>query len=788
MILLITLLEVVRIDKAMEFTAVNSRRMVSRLHSRLRPRTPSRTQSRIQALCFCIGVLFASDAVAQSRSAGELEAQGLYSQALEQIDAKKYSEALESLRQVQSQFPSFTKIAGVQTRVAVLRESADAGESLAVFLSALTLRDNGEMDAALESLGAIASADPAGTLTDDALYIMAYLQVMDRYAFAKAREALRTLDERFPESAYTDSAQYLEAIALEQLGNTSAARTLLMDLRDRHTALNLPMDFRWPKGTVLSRYWFDRADRRLAIVQERMTNASRFSAKAKQSDGKLRVAVNVNGADLQLLLVPSPLTRQTQWLDGSLTDQLPPSVGIYDGVVEGMADSWVRVVLKNSSITGAIHMNGKQHKLHPDNLIGTLDYYQPRTLNRDGVRAVSSELADSVQGLDALIAPPESLQDALQGKSRSVHTDVRAVPVSIVIDSQFNRYYAGEGLTEALNNMNIADGIYRQFGLALVLDEAVTLSEGADPLNHGRVTLETILRRFRDYRLQYKTLFGQSALTYLFTGNPRSDATLGLAWIDTACRTDGYDVGVTTPSRFGDVLLTHELGHSLGAQHDSDTSCNDNEQSLMWPNISSRTESEFTQCSKTSVLQSRGKQCLSNSVDLAINASSTGTTVNFEVVNPDASLTLDAQLLIETSFPDQLQWPAGCQRQTPTSAKCFVDTLQPDERRVISFIVNDQFQNSDAPVTAQLTPIGLLELRSDDNLATVLVEGGASTQHLIVDINPEISSIAPSSTSVGASSAPSAASSAGSLEWLQLLSIAFLLGCRRQCRRLVLLS
>ncbi|MDB4224766.1 tetratricopeptide repeat protein, partial [Granulosicoccus sp.] len=219
------MLEVVRIDKAMEFTAVNSRRMVSRLHSRLRPRTPSRTQSRIQALCFCIGVLFASDAVAQSRSAGELEAQGLYSQALEQIDAKKYSEALESLRQVQSQFPSFTKIAGVQTRVAVLRESADAGESLAVFLSALTLRDNGEMDAALESLGAIASADPAGTLTDDALYIMAYLQVMDRYAFAKAREALRTLDERFPESAYTDSAQYLEAIALEQLGNTSAART-----------------------------------------------------------------------------------------------------------------------------------------------------------------------------------------------------------------------------------------------------------------------------------------------------------------------------------------------------------------------------------------------------------------------------------------------------------------------------------------------------------------------------------------------------------------------------------
>jgi len=770
--LLIAFLEVSRIDKIMEFTTVNSMKV--------------RTRMRMRVLCLCAGALFASSSLAQSRSESELAAESVYLQALEQIEAEHYSEALGSLRQVQRNFPAYTKIAGVQTRMAVLQESADAGASLGVFLSALTLRDNGDMDSALVSLGAIADADPAGTLTDDALYIMAYLQVMDRYDFAKARESLRTLEERFPESAYTDSAQYLEAIALEQLGNTAAAKTLLMDLRDRHTALNLPMNFRWPKGTVLSRYWYDRADRRLAIVEERVTNASRLSAKQKQSDGKLRVAVNVNGADLQLLLVPSPLTRQTQWLDGSLADQLPPSMGIYDGTIEGVDDSWVRVVLQNSSITGAVYMNGKQHKLHPDNLIGTLDYYRPRIRNGDGVRSISSELADSVQGLDALIAPPVPLQQqALQGKSRSVHTDVRAVPVSIVIDSQFNRYYAGEGLTEALNNMNIADGIYRQFGFALVLDEAVTLSEDSDPLNHGRVTLETILRRFRDYRLQYKTLFGQSALTYLFTGNPRSDATLGLAWIDTACRVDGYDVGVTTPSRFGDVLLSHELGHSLGAKHDTDTECNSNEKSLMWPNISSRTESEFSECSKASVVQSRGKQCFKNSVDLALNASSTGTAVNFEVVNQDASLTLDAELLLETSFPDQLQWPAGCQRQTPTSAKCFVDTLRPDERRVISFIVNDQFQNSDAPVTAQLSPIGLLELKSGDNLATVLVEGGASSQHLIIDNSPDVGSLSPSSTVGTLASAPSAASSSGSVGWFHILSVMFLLGLRRLRARLI---
>lgn len=736
--------------------------------------------SLIRALCLFVCAVFTTATYAQSRSEGEFVADGLYARALDQIAAQRYSQALASLRQVQNRFPSYSKIAGVQTRIAVLQESADAGESLRVFLSALTLRDNGDMDAALVSLGTIASADPAGTLTDDALYIMAYLQVMDRYDFAKARISLRTLEERFPDSAYTDSAQYLEAIALEQLGNTSAARTLLMDLRDRHTALNLPLEFRWPKGTVLSRYWFDRADRRLAIVEERITNASRLGARQKQSDGKLRVSVNVNGIDLELLLVPSPLTRKTQWLDGDLSDQLPPSVGIYDGVVEGVDDSWVRVVLQQSAISGAVYMNGKQHQVRPDNLIGTLDYYQPRTRNADSVRAVSSDLADNVQGIDALIAPPPELQESLQTRSRSVHTDVRAVPVSIVVDSQYNRYYAGSGLVEALNNMNVADGIYRQFGLALVLDEAVTLEEGDDPMNLGRVTLETILRTFRDYRLQYKTLFGNSALTYLFTGNPRSDITLGLAWIDTACRVDGYDVGVTTPSRFGDVLLTHELGHSLGAQHDTDTECGTNSKSLMWPNISSRTEPEFTSCSQDSILQSHGKQCLINSVDLSLNATSTGTVVNFEIVNPDASLTLDAQIEIETSSPDQVEWPAGCRIQTPTSAMCFLDAIQPASQRTLSLSVNEPFQNSDAPVSGQLSPIGLLELRSSDNLATVLVEGGSSSQHLISGGQSPVSGVTPSTSSSGVNTSPSAAKSSGAIGWQWILMGLWLLFRRRR--------
>ena len=708
-----------------------------------------------------------------------------YDLALGQMESRQYSQALASLRQLQKRFPKFEKIAAVQTRIAVLQESADAEESLAVFLKALALRDAGRIDEALVQLDTIASAYPAGALTDDALYISAYLQVMDRYDFQAGRTALATLDQRFPESAYSDSAQYLDAIALEQLGDTGAARLVLIDLRDRHTALSLPLDFRWPSGTVLSRYWFDRADRRLAIVEQRINSASQVSATEKRLDGKLRVAVTVDGADLQLLLVPSPLTRQTQWLDGQLNDQLPPSIGVFDGTVEGVSSSWVRAVLQENSISGVVNINGKRHKLQPANLVGTLDYYQPRSRKPINAGGMQSSLANSLQGLDVLIAPPEQGAVNISPRSRTVQTETRAVPISIVVDSQYDRYYAGSGLAVALNNLNIADGVYRQFGLALTLDEALSFGDTADPMNLGAVTLETILRSFRDYRMQYKTLFEDSALTYLFTGNPKKDVTLGLAWIDTACRLDGYDVGVTTPSTFGDVLLTHELGHSLGAQHDSDTECNDNPRSLMWPNISSKTDTRFTSCSTTSVLRSRSKTCLRNSVDLVLGAFSDSSTVMFDIVNTDKALTLDARLLVETSAPDQLAWPAGCQVQTPTSAVCFVDTLNPAENRALSFQISAHFQGSDAPVTAKLVPVGLLELKPDDNLATASLAGGVSLEHLPVSSPALNLDNAPGANDTGGNNDLAAANSSGgslSLWWLMFALPVF---AQRQQNRVV---
>ncbi|MFK8080835.1 MAG: M12 family metallo-peptidase [Granulosicoccus sp.] len=720
----------------------------------------------INCLRILVGLFFLIISAQAHASADEQ-----YEKALATIESGDYGSALAQLRRLQRDYPGFSKLAAAQTRIAVLQESADAGESLPVFLNALSLRDEGRIQEALAELQLIADAYPAGTLTDDALYITAYLQVMDRYDFAAARVSLQTLQQRFPESAYSDSAQYLDAIAMEQLGDTLGARQALIELRERHTALSLPMNFRWPVGSVLSRYWFDRADRRLAIVEERIAGASTVAGRETQIDGRLRLGVNVGGVDMQLLLVPSPLTRTTQWLDAALTDQAPPSIGVFDGTVEGVDNSWVRAVLQNGSLTGVVNIDGVQQRLTPANLMGTLDYYQPRSRKGTLPGSHHSDLADTLQGLDVLVAPPNP-RAGLSSRTRSVQTDVRAVPLSIVVDSQYDRYYAGEGLANALNNLNVADGVYRQFGLALTLDEALEFEEDADPLQLGAMPLESILRSFRDYRLRYKTIFEDSALSYLFTGNPKTDITLGLAWIDTACRLDGYDVGVTTPSSFGDVLLTHELGHSFGAQHDSDTACSENQDAVMWPNISERTRTNFSSCSKQSVLSAKSKSCLKNSVDLAVSAGISGTSISFSVLNPDGALTLDAQLDVETSAPDQLQWPAGCQVQTPTGASCQLGALRPGENRVIDFPVTQEFQNRDAPVTAQVSPVNALELLQSNNLATVSLTSGESNQHLSIDTKPVGLTQMPVVESQGTPVA-GAASSSGSTNLLALLVLAF---------------
>jgi len=734
----------------------------------------------IVVLLLALGSGSANAADADKVSFRETPAAAHYHNALALIESREYTSSLALLRRIQAYYPGFEQLSSVQTRIAVLQEADNADHVLGHYLSALDKRDAGDIDGAISALDFILQQYKDSSLQDDALYLKAYVQIMDRYDFSAARITIATLQQAFPESSYQDSVEYLDAIALEQLGQTAQARLALEALRDKHTALSLPFGISWPEGNVLSRYWYDRADRRLDIIDQRGASASQMRSKQVDDSGTLRIDVNVDGVDLAYELSPSPLTTQTAWLDGVLQDRLPPAAGVFVGKVVGDDASWVRAVIVDDTISGVAFAFGQIYTMQPGTLIGTLDYYQPRSSRTRSASRPDSVSTEAEVKLDSIQAPPE-LGAAIKYRAATKASDLRVVPVSIVIDAEFDRYHGGNGLVVSLNQLNVADGIYRQFGLALAVDEVQVFGDSdSNPMLQAPATLENYLNSFRDYRQTHRNLFSSSALTYLFTGKQRTDPTLGLAWIDTLCRTDGYDVGIITPSAIGDVLLTHELGHSLGSQHDSDTSCSTDSTKIMWPHISSRTNVEFSSCSQTSLSGARSKSCLVDAVDMALGAHSAHSGVRFELANLDSTVAMDATLVIEVSEAGLIGLPAGCNAMSPTSAQCAVSALQPGETRDVVVPINDARNHADAVVTAQLSPVGTQDFTPANNVATYSVgEQSSTSEHLILSEAVPLSS----DNTTQAIDTPAAAKS-GSLSWKALLVLLLFVAGLSQTRRL----
>jgi len=568
----------------------------------------------------------------------------------------------------------------------VVRYGTDAAVPL--LLEALTAREAGDIDTALELLREVSQTHTASALHDDALYLMGYIALMDRVDFDLAHQMLRRVQDEYPTSTYFDTALYSEAIALEQLGNTKGAQMRFVELRDRHTRFSFGLlDQHWPIGTVMSRYWFDRATRRLEILAARADGAALLTGRTIQQRGNiLKVSVNVDGVDLVLLLQPSQTTSGVIIKDSDNVTVAHPETRYYSGRVEGDEQSWARVALTGDSIEGIVMSYQTRYVLTSDSLVGTIEYYQPKSSTRAALPGLQ----------DYVLHPPkigdESVRRVVTGgqdKIDSGNAVNRVAHMAIVIDSQYNDYYGGQGLTRALSFLNIADGIYREdFGLALQVESAIVFADRAlDPMNLGPVTLETTLRRFREYRLAHAADLPEVSLVYLFTGNQNSDQAIGLAWIGAACRLDGFDVGVTTPSLFGDLLLTHELGHSLGAQHDTDTACSSATNRLMWPRISSLTEQEFTHCSVDVVQNGISQSCHSDALDISLDVQLPDTTqIEAIIRNTDLSRSVsDTRLILDRAAVPFVSVPPQCIETGESELECRTGSLGPGESITLGF-------------------------------------------------------------------------------------------------------
>jgi len=143
----------------------------------------------------------------------------------------------------------------------VLKEAAlyGEGDDFDLYLGAMNARGAGEYDRALADLDAFEALHAESYLADDAAYMRAYIELMDKEDYAAAEKSMKALRTKYPDSNYYDTALYSEGLAHQEMGNRQLARNIFEDLKYRHTGASA-FGISVSKDNILSRMWFDRAD------------------------------------------------------------------------------------------------------------------------------------------------------------------------------------------------------------------------------------------------------------------------------------------------------------------------------------------------------------------------------------------------------------------------------------------------------------------------------------------------------------------------------------------------
>ena len=335
----------------------------------------------------------------------------------------------------------------------------------------------------------------------------------------------------------------------------------------------------------------------------------------------------------------------------------------HQGAVSGDRDSWVRLSQTTKDgvqiFDGFIERRGQLYRLHPSSSIDTSSQTQSGHAKHQLTKLGHSDVL---------------FQDNWQPRAVISQAVTRAARIGIAVDSRFNEFHGGRGLAQALTIINGVDGLYQsQFGLALIVDNIRVYDDPeTDPLREQLDDVEALLTTFRSTRLTDAELPTSLALVHLFSGHQDPMQIIGLGWIDTACRTDGYDVSMSTPFPFDMLLAAHEIAHNLGALHDDDAECQMTgdvfESNVMWSQLSSATSTEFSSCSLQRVLPTLEKSCFAENIDVNVSllarpsSSPLARHIEVQISNPDLTRTA-VGMRTDTRFPENTilsDASAGC--------------------------------------------------------------------------------------------------------------------------------
>ncbi len=200
------------------------------------------------------------DTVVQVTTEENLNEQNFY-RAAELESGQRYDQSLDAYEQYLKGGPVTKNERQAIIKAPVIAEAQlyGQGADFELYLNALNYRESGEYELAAAELTAIETLYDDSYIADDALYLKAYMELIDQEDYASAQQSMKELRATYPDSNYYDTALYSEALAHQELGNRQIARSIYKDLLYRHTGVDL-LGVVLPKDNVLSRMWFNRAN------------------------------------------------------------------------------------------------------------------------------------------------------------------------------------------------------------------------------------------------------------------------------------------------------------------------------------------------------------------------------------------------------------------------------------------------------------------------------------------------------------------------------------------------
>ncbi|HEY6644611.1 M12 family metallo-peptidase [Povalibacter sp.] len=342
----------------------------------------------------------------------------------------------------------------------------------------------------------------------------------------------------------------------------------------------------------------------LAHEPFRPLSASHPPGAAKSSTGSLRtLKFDAYGRRFSLLL------ESNQRLMASSSNQGDgPALTLYQGVIENVPGSWVRMSAKAQDIRGALWDGRELYLVDSSAALGDAGDETGDTII---FRLADTEVPAG--GTFCSDAPSPSAQSGKAAYSQMLQ-ELKTSPVimqatgaalrlelSALADDLFRARYASDrqARDEILSRINIVDGIYTSQLQLEIQIPTFNINDSVASQLSSTTTPGTLVDELGLLRQRTPVLRARG-LTHLFTGRDLDGQTVGIAYNASLCGSR-YGVGLTQTSRAVtiDALVTaHEIGHNFGAPHDGEKECaaTPQGQHLMSPSVSTNATT-FSDCS-----------------------------------------------------------------------------------------------------------------------------------------------------------------------------------------------